>query len=145
MNGEFIMKQDLCRNRTVLRKVQLCLLEMYFGDSVRRTKTYLRIIMLLVPSDLIVRIQTEINILFRLLELLILQKLLRSVFYCSYVSSRFSLPTQNTVYKYSQRCEKYNKYVKACFLFEQQNLNNKKIRQNIQLFFYWICFFILCS
>ena len=25
-------------------------------------------------------------------------------------------------------------------LFEQQNLNNKKIRQNIQLFLHWICF-----
>ena len=145
MNGEFIMKQDLCRNRMVLRKVQLCLLEMYFGDSVRRTKTYLRIIMLLVPSDLIVRIQTEINILFRLLELLILQKLLKISVLLFICVIQIQLTHLEHCDKYSQRCEKYNKYVKACFLFEQQNLNNKKIRQNIQLFFYWICFFILCS
>ena len=45
---------------------------MYFGDSVRRTKNYLRIIIILVPSALILSIQIEINILFRLLELLIL-------------------------------------------------------------------------
>ena len=32
----------------------LCLLEMYFGDSVRRTKNYLRIIMLLLASVLTV-------------------------------------------------------------------------------------------
>ena len=95
----------------------LCLLEMYFGDSVRRTKNYLRIIMLL-----------EINILLRLLELLILQKLLKiSVlfFIICVFPSRFSLPTKITVYKYNQRCEKYNKYAKTCSLFEQ-NLNNKK-------------------
>ena len=76
-------------------------------------------------------------------ELLILQKLLKIsvLFFIIYVfPSRFSLSPKITVYKYSQRCEKNSKHAKTCFLFEQQNLNNKKTQQNVPLFLYWICF-----
>ena len=71
-------------------------LTMSFGNVFwwfsQKNQNFFRIIMLLVPSVLIVRIETEINILFRLLKLLILQKLLKisALFFICVSPSRFS-------------------------------------------------------
>ena len=122
-NSEFIMKQDLAETEKYLERSNYAFVNVFWWCTQKNQKLFENNNGSGTHCFTFFCLEAEINILFRLLKLLILSKLLK-----------FS------VLEHCVQVEKYNKYAKTCFLFEKQNLNNRKVTQHVQLFLHWICF-----